>query len=178
MRADREKALVGIKSPTILKSVLHDLPDSACWPWQGFISPRGYGYGYEPGTLRRTSGHRLVWSLLVGPLTSDQVLDHICHNPDICHGADECPHRACVNPSHLRVSTLAENTMRGDSPVARNAQKTHCKNGHRFSEENTRMRKGGGRSCRACDLINQRRYSMDRGAKPRKRRVDVDQLGA
>lgn len=175
---DRIAALRGIKSPTIVRSVLHDLPDDECWPWRGYIDAKGYGSGYEPGTLQKKSAHRLVWSILVGPLGSEHVLDHMCHDPDACNEATACPHRACVNPAHLKVTTVASNTMRGGSPVARNARKTHCKNGHRFSEQNTRIRKGGGRTCRACDLINQRRYAADRGGKPRMRRVDVDQLGA
>lgn len=179
MGIDIAAALEGMKVPTVRASILRGSSDKECWPWQGFITDKGYGYGYFPESLRRVSAHRLVWMLLVGPLTPDQVLDHICHDPDLCHEAEKCPHRACVNPSHLKVTTLALNSMRGDSPVARNAQKTHCKNGHAFDEGNTIYRAGGGRTCKACAVIRYRAKTIERGGKPRLRRrtVDLDSLG-
>jgi hypothetical protein len=36
--------------------------------------------------------------------------------------------------------------------LQRSSFKTHCVNGHEFTSENTRIRAGGGRDCRACAL--------------------------
>ncbi|MBD3778492.1 MAG: hypothetical protein IE923_04405 [Micrococcales bacterium] len=38
---------------------------------------------------------------------------------------------------------------------------THCKRGHEFTPDNTRVRRSGGRDCRACDRA---RYAQRRGA--------------
>lgn len=42
-----------------------------------------------------------------------------------------------------------------------NASKTHCKNGHEYTEENTYHKKSGGRECRICQKAANRRY-LDR----------------
>lgn len=177
MRSEYE-ARIPRKAKTVRKSVLNDLPDDVCWPWRGHITPQGYGGAYEPETLRKIGAHRLVWILLIGPLDADEVLDHMCHNPDECQAGDSCPHRACVNPAHLRVTTSVDNTMRGGSPLARNAQKTKCKNGHPFDERNTYYRRSGGRSCRACMIERFRAMTLAKGGKPRpaRRRVTDEEL--
>lgn len=64
------------------------------------------------------------------------TLDHLCFKP------------SCVNVQHLAVATLSENAQR-----QRSAAKTHCKNGHEFTPENTYIRTGfrnGKRTCRTC----------------------------
>jgi hypothetical protein len=72
-------------------------------------------------------------------------LDHLCRVPP------------CVNPEHLEPVTPAVNTQRGEP-----ATKTHCKNGHEYTPENTYIRsgkgKGGKRDCRACGRERTRRY--------------------
>ncbi len=50
--------------------------------------------------------------------------------------------------------TQKVNSLRCNSPCAKNARKTHCKNGHPFDEKNTRVNLNGGRACRLCDNIN------------------------
>lgn len=172
------EAVIPLAAKTVRASVLHDLPGDECWPWAGFVNKDGYGYAYEPGTLRRMRAHRLVWSLLVGELNEGEVLDHMCHDPEECDLATKCPHRACVNPSHLRITSLVDNTMRGGSPVSVNKRKTHCKHGHPFDEVNTIHRKGGGRACRACMIERFRAATIAKGGKPRvsRRRVSDEEL--
>lgn len=75
------------------------------------------------------------------------TLDHLCRN------------RACVRRSHLQPVTNKENVLRGESILAENARKTHCKNGHELTPENTYMRKRmqGGRMCKLCSAESGRR---------------------
>ena len=118
---------------------------SGCWEWIGSRDVR-HGYGHYPVCRARWSNlraHRVAWTLLRGPLPLDITIDHLCRN------------RACVNPDHLEPVTNRENILRGESPTAINARKTHCKRGHEFTEENSRT-KDGRRECRVCIRIRQR----------------------
>ena len=108
-----------------------------CWIWQGTVHARsGYPRIWRDGKDHRA--HRWMYEQLVGPIPDELTLDHLCFV------------RSCVNPAHLEPVTNVENSMRGNSPWARNARKTHCKRGHPFDEKNTFVRKTGARACRAC----------------------------
>lgn len=169
----RSDLRLSARSLTLRKSLMHDLGDTECWPWQGFVDYAGYGRAYEPGTKKLVRAHRLVWTLMVGALREGEVLDHMCHEPAECKLAANCPHRACVNPNHLRVTDAAGNNERSNSPVTLNGLKTHCKHGHAFTERNTIHRRGGGRTCRACQTERNRGYTVARGGKPRLARRTV-----
>lgn len=111
----------------------------ACWLWRGVF--RG-SYGAiqigGKGSLME-SAHRLAYTFLVGPIPEGLQIDHLCRV------------RACVNPDHLEPVTLRENVLRGQSPMAENARKTHCKHGHAFIEGNIYTHpKRRTRHCRAC----------------------------
>lgn len=113
--------------------------DSGCWEWIG-AKWRGYGkfnLGHKIGTMQ---AHRFSYQQFKAPLTSGLVLDHLCKNT------------ACVNPDHLEEVTQAVNLKRG--PGNRYKERTHCTNGHEFTEENTKVRehKPGQfrRDCRTC----------------------------
>jgi hypothetical protein len=69
----------------------------ACWKWTAGIDGKGYGILWING--RTTKAYRFAYELLVGPIPSDKVIDHIC-------GV-----RVCVNPDHLRLVTLAQNNQ-------------------------------------------------------------------
>lgn len=107
-------------------------PETKCWLWRGRKDRDGYGRIGERGA------HRVVFEMVHGPVPSGMVIDHA-----VC----DCP--PCVNPSHLRVTTPLINTMRGNSPPAKNARKTACLRNHPFSEENT-YRWRNSRICRTC----------------------------
>lgn len=60
----------------------------------------------------------------------------------------------------MELVTSGENTMRGLSPSARNAVKTHCKYGHEFTPENTLHKtnsKGPYRVCITCERVRHTR---------------------
>lgn len=123
-----------------------------CWPWRGNFRPNGYGRheGFYEGSYQVLSAHRMSYVLHHGPIPEGLTIDHLCRN------------RACVNPAHLEVVSVGENILRGISPWAVNKAKTHCKYGHEFTEDNTRMDGAGNRACRICDhrrrqTANQRR---------------------
>lgn len=126
--------------------------DSECWPWRGALDGAGYGSFSAGGGRGGIGAHRWIYEHTVGPIAPEQDLDHLCHTRDkSCAGGKSCPHRRCVNPAHLEPVTPLENWSRGRSMTVANRDKTHCKNGHEFTPENTyTYGNRTGRSCRIC----------------------------
>lgn len=100
------------------------------------------------GNGRSARVHNLVLESFVGPRPTGMVA---CHNDGNHHN------------NRLR-------NLRWDSYSANNhdlvkhnthwhASKTHCKNRHEFSPENTYKRRDGGRKCKQCTLDSNRRRS-------------------
>lgn len=104
-----------------------------CWLWTGAAS---HGYGRIGAFGKLWQAHRLAYTLLVADIPDGLHIDHLCFT------------RLCLNPDHLDpVPQLVNNQRAWDAqPV-----KSKCANGHKWTPENTYMRRGT-RSCKACRL--------------------------
>jgi hypothetical protein len=121
-------------------------PVGTCQVWPMATNAKGYGLVKVSGRVWLV--HRFVYESMVGPVPPSFELDHLCRN------------RACANPAHLEPVTHRVNVQRGESPEATrrrmtgrpgaNSKKTHCKQGHPFDEQNTRINAEGERVCRTC----------------------------
>lgn len=112
--------------------------DGECWVWMG--SAAG-GYGQIMIDSAAVKVHRVMYERLKGPVEDGLQLDHLCRVT------------RCCNPDHLEPVSARINILRSTGPAALNAVKTHCKNGHEFTPENTYARPdGSGRACRVCKV--------------------------
>lgn len=113
---------------------------ATCWLWP--ISEGHYGEISVHG--KRVGAHRYAYESVHGPIPDGLDMDHLCRNP------------RCVNPDHLEPVTPRENTLRGISPIARNARAEFCIRGHHFATDATVDAKGH-RRCRPCHREYQRK---------------------
>lgn len=143
----RERVWLQLSPPT----------ESGCIEWLGLVSSDGYGK-IRVG-IKRERAHRVVYEMLIGPIprARDIHVDHLCRN------------RKCVNVEHLEVVSEKVNILRGTSPTALNARKTHCPRGHEYTGENLIVGRAGWRACRACKAaassLSHRLHLAERKAK-------------
>lgn len=123
---------------------------NGCWRWTAGHQVGGYGVFWDGGRLNRA--HRTAYELLIGDIPDWLVIDHLCRTPE------------CVNPLHLEPVTTRENLLRGVGLTSRNAQATHCRQGHPFTPENTYARgtHGRWRGCRECHRLKRARQYRDK----------------
>lgn len=137
----RRRGMVDVLQPTTIEERFWEKVEVTgfCWNWTGTLSS-GYGrFTIAPRPEQKAIGaHRFAYMLLVGPIPQGLHLDHLCRNT------------RCVNPDHLEPVTPRVNNLRSFSTSAKRARMTHCKNGHEFTESNTRVDKIGRRSCKQC----------------------------
>ena len=134
---------------------------SSCWSWTGAgEGANGYGRFRFGGKGSKTGmAHRASYAALVGPIATGLQLDHLCRN------------RRCVNPTHLEPVTPRVNTLRGQTPAAANAIKSHCPAGHAYDEANTHIDQRNGRTARYCRTCARLRARASRATKKENARV-------
>ena len=116
-----------------------------CWNWKAPLLWSGYGRIQDKG--RMILAHRASWIIHHGREPEKLVL-HKCDN------------RKCVRPDHLWEGDHRDNirdcVQKSRNPIAAAyLARTHCKNGHEFTPENTRTTRGY-RVCRACGRERER----------------------
>lgn len=77
--------------------------ENGCILWTGATTAAGYGRVQARGDS--AYAHRYAWEQANRALSSDELVDHICHNT------------RCVNPEHLRLATKAENGQNRSGPA-------------------------------------------------------------
>ena len=78
---------------------------------------------------------------------------------DVLHNLT-CFHKNCWNPEHLHIGTHADNmrdSWLSGTSTNQNKLKTHCKNGHEFTPENTYNTNRGKRLCKICESERNRK---------------------
>ena len=129
-------------------------PKGDCWTWKKPSHYTGYGFFYFQRKQR--TAHAVSYYFAHGRFPQEGLdIDHLCRN------------RACVNPDHLEEVSRQVNAYRGQCGFITGAKmraRTHCKNGHEFTPENTTIESKGERStkrrCKICGREAFRRYQM------------------
>lgn len=128
-----------------MNNLRKNFSDKQCWVYPDKPMKNGYASVCSHRIYRkgkqyqvRKLAHRLSYEMYNGKIPTGKIIDHLCRV------------RNCVNPFHLRVCTIRENLLCGNGFSGINSRKTHCKNGHKFCDENIYPDKNGFRICKIC----------------------------
>lgn len=123
---------------------------TGCWLWTG-SAQRGYGQVHINGKNFRV--HRLSYEEFIGPLTQ------------LCLHKTTCPNKRCFNPEHLYEGDDFQNMQDMATINHPKLSKTHCRNGHEYTPENT-YRCGMKKDCKICmkarDIIGNEKKRLKR----------------
>lgn len=127
------------------------------------------GYGVvilcRAGAREGRTVHSLVMAAFVGPCPEGQEVRHLDGNRANSRWAPgETEDEIRANGGNLMYGTRSENIYdRVRHGTHHSAIKTHCKNGHEFTEANTRITKRG-RTCRKCNSKPFRKFRRTQAA--------------
>ena len=117
----------------------HATYNAGCLEWR-----RATNEGYAVATIvgKRRYLHRVACEIEHGPAPEGKRCAlHLCDN------------KCCVRPDHLYWGSHSENMRdawtRGPGHATVESR-THCRNGHELTEENTSVSSEGWRRCRTC----------------------------
>lgn len=126
---------------------------NGCLEWTGHTDPKGYGKITINYQSWRT--HRLAWTLNRGPIPDGLHVLHHCDNPPCCETEGD---------DHLFLGTHVDNMADRDAKGrGYNQQKTHCPQGHEYTEANTYFYPNGNRGCRTCHVEHERAFRRKDG---------------
>jgi hypothetical protein len=135
---------------------------AACWPWTRGKNSGGYGVFGVSG-IGQLLAHRVSYWLATGQWPGELFT---CHSCDV---------KNCIRPDHLFLGTNCDNLKdasrkglcgpqqhpeRYAAGFARRRERTHCKNGHEYTPDNTRIYQAKGsrprryRVCRTCEALS------------------------
>jgi len=162
--AELEKEVQHMDSTIVDRLMMRTIKnsESGCWVWTGSL--RCQGYGRISHNKQVWLVHRLAYTIFKGSIPDGLQIDHLCRN------------RACWNPEHLEVVTVRQNVLRGAGLPAENARKTHCPQGHEYTDRNTYIGPSGKRACRKCQALHHVAYSHRRPAEYERARMDRKNL--
>lgn len=128
---------------------------NGCFLWQGETNQDGYGQIWAEG--KRYTVHRLI-AHFFHELNLDDKTQLACHIPT-------CLNKNCWRPMHIYVGTRSSNNE--DTYIAgrvhHNSKKTHCRYGHEYTEENTRILNSGSRTCIQCEKDRTKQRDWTKG---------------
>ncbi len=166
-----------------------DQRGDGCREWMAHRTARGYGVFVETvnGTTFHRAAHRVAWRLVYGTIPEGLIVCHSCDNPPCCHLIDIPVSERVIDPvhgvwtnhdgraGHLWLGTDADNSADRDRKGRNGSRnKTHCPQGHPYTEANTKWQTGrNGQRWRICRLCNNETQRLNQA----KRRAAARALG-